>query len=111
MFVLRDVLFAPGGPSDAPKPNGYGSKWKPGIGPQVLFLASTFSGKPFGVQQFPFLTQTRRNLSYSCCDTTKLEEVIAQVAASAFAEKDGRSVGRGWTRGPIFFAFGEEGRL
>lgn len=30
-----------------------------------------------------------RNLSYSSCDTTKLEEAIAAVAANAFSEKDG----------------------
>lgn len=32
--------------------------------------------------------ETARNLSYSSCDTTKLEEAIAAVAANAFAEKD-----------------------
>lgn len=31
-----------------------------------------------------------RNLSYSSCDTTKLEEAIAAVAANAFAEKEGQ---------------------
>eukprot|EP00913_Durusdinium_trenchii_P020490 g19249.t1 len=37
---------------------------------------------------FSFTPLRPRNLSYSSCDTTRLEEAIAQVAAQAFAEKD-----------------------
>ena len=36
------------------------------------------------------LVSPQRNLSYSSCDTTKLEEAIAAVAANAFAEKEGK---------------------
>jgi hypothetical protein len=36
----------------------------------------------------PQLSQ-QRILSYSSCDTTKLEDAIAAVAANAFSEKEG----------------------